>query len=327
MAVDGRGGADEGGSIPVVSGVVAGVGALVAGLAATYLAKSGAIADARARTWDEGGMFEAVLQTPGTDGWVEQFNVTTPDAPTEGVESTFAFYGVNAPGDETVVSWLYQRMHGLDPGGTIEITLPDGSATYALSLNVGVETWLLAVPPLVLTAAGYLVVARMDPADRSAKAGGAVAVGYAVGTAALLVAFAWNESGTYGDASESAVAVSYGADLLPAVLQMGVAYPLVFGLLGGYLACRRTASAAPSAGRRAPGGDQRTPRGGQQGRSQQRRGQQARGRNERAGGQPRNERRDTGGQQRQGRGRSERPPAERRDGRDRGRRDDGSRRP
>ena len=111
------------------------------------------------------------------------------------------------------------------------------------------EPSLLLIPPVVLTAAGFLLVTRVgapEEVQQSGPLGGTVAVGYASATVAALALFRWRQTGSMLNTSTSSTTFTYGPDPLFAVAAMGLAYPLLFGALGGYLAFRRAGSDAPS---------------------------------------------------------------------------------
>lgn len=103
-----------------------------------------------------------------------------------------------------------------------------------LTGGVGPEWLLLAVPPVVLTAAGYLLggYAAGDGLGRPRHVGMGIALGYAP----LAFAGALYFVGSVG--------LSKGLpDMLPVLTNMVVLYPLVFGYLGGRLAARYPLSA------------------------------------------------------------------------------------
>ena len=121
-----------------------------------------------------------------------------------------------------LVGWVFYGEHFVD---AIVPGLLAGS--NAVNLVTAVETvpeYLFVVPPLALVLAGA-VAAQVTTAPRpteGAVAGALVVLGYL--PAAVVGAFVFTI--TVGD-------VSAGPDLVTAVLLAGVAYPLVFGIVGG----------------------------------------------------------------------------------------------
>jgi len=236
--------------LPLAEGGVAGVAAFVAGYLVTYLLKLGDVAAAKARSASDGGLFVATHESstiPAEDVFGEELVISAQES---GVQWTLNVFGVDPPGDATMVAWLYEGAHGLDPSGRLVVETGSESATYALSLAVPVETHLLLVPPVVLTAAGYAVVSQVgapEEMQRAGRLGGTVAVGYALASLAAIALFRWSQTGAVLNASgSSSTALSYGPNPLVALAVMGVAYPLVFGALGGYVAFRRASTDAPS---------------------------------------------------------------------------------
>ncbi|GAB3037711.1 hypothetical protein [Natronobiforma cellulositropha] len=127
--------------------------------------------------------------------------------------------------DWQAVGWLFYNAHNVDTEVPRISLLSSG---YQNFLTGGEETlwYLFLLPPVALVAAGALVAVRArhesrSPAD-TALAGATVAVGYAPLCILGIVLFAVDVG-----------SATIRPDPLMAVLLAGVAYPLVFGGLGG----------------------------------------------------------------------------------------------
>lgn len=141
-----------------------------------------------------------------------------------GLNALVSFFGGDGIPTWKAVGWLFYDAHNV----ALRVPSGDGSVSRHLIGGEGNLTALYALPPLLLLAGGFLVAYTADAADdpgRGALAGASVAVGYVV----LAVAGAFVTS-------VEAFGSSVGPGLLTAALLAGVAYPVVFGGLGGLLA-------------------------------------------------------------------------------------------
>ncbi|WP_121821450.1 hypothetical protein [Halostella salina] len=202
---------DAGFGFPAVLGALA----FLAGYAVTYLAARSTVESA---ITEEGFL---TLSRRGTS--------------TELVASDFQ--GLSPPGTRTVVGWAFFDRHGAALDGELTMSGGSGSQTFDLSLAVSADAWLMAVPPLLLVAAGYLVVRRggSRSAAEAATAGATIAVGYAVVAALAALGFQWGQSGL-GTGEFVEYSVRFGPTLSPSLLVAAVGYPVVFGAVGGYAA-------------------------------------------------------------------------------------------
>jgi hypothetical protein len=132
-------------------------------------------------------------------------------------------------GDEVVwqiVGWLFYNAHFASTLVDVDVPLVGGSSTVNfIAESAAISALLYAVPALLLVAAGIALARRHLTSDEpldAARTGALVVVGYLplaiVGTFLFRV---------------SAGGSSAGPDLIPALALAGVAYPLVFGALGG----------------------------------------------------------------------------------------------
>lgn len=153
------------------------------------------------------------------------------------------------PSSLQVASWVYHRAHFAPIEA--EFAFQDQSVPIEFALEPsGVVTFL---PAVVLAVAGYLVAARVptSSSEDAAKAGAHVVIGYVVGTIAsvyLLSADIQGQldvDGAAGDVSLDGT-LTAGPELVDAVLYTGLAFPLVLGALGGYLAHDEPSERAPT---------------------------------------------------------------------------------
>lgn len=152
-------------------------------------------------------------------------------------DEEFADAAPEDPGFLTTMGWLYFGVQFVDVEvesvlGTLPFNFYD---QLAASATVPGVVWR-AVPPVLLLAGGYLLamrrVAETAPPAVGAKVGASVAVGY---LAAVLVAVSACTFETAVVGQELTYRPAFG----DAVAFAGIAYPMVFGALGGYLASRR----------------------------------------------------------------------------------------
>lgn len=172
---------------PLARGALAGVGAWLLGYLTTYVWKA-----------------EAVSEALQGVGFVSQLL---------GGEAVPAWKGV---------SWLFLNAHFV---ATRFPTIAGGTRTANFVTGEDGSTLLLALPPLLLVAAG-LLTAYGRPASLSerAKVGATVALGY-LPVSALVALLTTHAIGN----TEAAIA----ADPVTAVLLAGLVYPVVFGAVGG----------------------------------------------------------------------------------------------
>jgi hypothetical protein len=130
------------------------------------------------------------------------------------------------------VAWVVYAIHLVPVTTTGSVAGQSLSAT--LSGGEVRDAWLLLVPVAVLLAAGYLLARRFDAASPAAGAAvGATAVsGYLALGALGLSVVGWSRSGSVLGGS---VTVAVGPDPVLGVVA-ALAYPLVFGALGGAVA-------------------------------------------------------------------------------------------
>jgi hypothetical protein len=132
------------------------------------------------------------------------------------------------------VSWTFLENHHVDVSASVGEVLGgvEVVGTYA-ELLLPSASKLRVLPPLLLVGAGVLVAfrrPRSGPAD-AAVAGATVVAGYLPGIA-VLTSVATFEVAVLGDI----VLLEISPDVGRTVLVAGLAYPLVFGGLGGLLA-------------------------------------------------------------------------------------------
>lgn len=249
--------------LPYLRGTAAGLVAALLGYGLTYLLRSGGVERRLRRPAVEGGFLRATpANTSGVPDAIEGgYNVSTA-GPREIVGGNLTEVGAGSPGTPRVVGWLYTDLHNVPLRG--EHTVATTSRVYAFDLSLVADSGglLLAVPPLLLLAAGYLLATRGAGADRdprtAAAAGATVALGYAVGVGLLAWLSFWRARGA-PEAYDGTVVFEYafGPDLLLAVAVAGVAYPLVCGGAGGYLAGRAGPTLAGGATADAPADGER----------------------------------------------------------------------
>lgn len=139
----------------------------------------------------------------------------------------FSGLGVSPPGDWQIIGWFFYQMHNV----AIEISLTIAGQSQTETIPTNPETWLLAVPVVLLLAAGFVIAknAGASTVEDGVKAGVTTTVGYFV--LAILFAFL-----TTWSVSEGGGSISFGPNILRAALIAGVAYPAILGSLGGILA-------------------------------------------------------------------------------------------
>lgn len=143
------------------------------------------------------------------------------------------------PSTMQVASWVYHRAHLTSVDATFTVKETTLSFDFVLDPS-GIVQFL---PAVLLGIAGYLIASRVDtrtPKD-AAKAGAHAAVGYLVAAVASLYLLSADSQGAVrigGAQSDITVdgALSVGPKLGPTIALTGLAFPLVFGALGGYLA-------------------------------------------------------------------------------------------
>lgn len=179
----------------------------------------------------------------------------------------------SGPSTEQYVAWLFYEMHNV--GHVVTRTLNGRSQSQSFNPSTwGVwESWLLAVPPLLLVVAGVAVAYVWSEGDPKLGAvyGAALTAGYfpLAGLLAVLSEHQESVSGFRGTGS-----ITAGPKLVEAAVLAGVLYPVVFGVVGGLaVAVLRERSGSPGAaggqgepepGRRPPNAP---PQGGRQQRS------------------------------------------------------------
>lgn len=118
------------------------------------------------------------------------------------------------------ISWLYLNAHFAD----VRVRGVGGARTFDLLSRAGGQADLLyLLPPLVLLAAGAAAAAGARTLRAGAIGGAATTAGYLLATVAAALASNHEFGG----------GIAAGVPLGPALLLVGVAYPLVFGTAGG----------------------------------------------------------------------------------------------
>ena len=132
------------------------------------------------------------------------------------------------PADWQVIGWYFLGAHNV----AIEATTRLGGSMTTSALDLDVPTWLMLIPPGFLLVAGFSVVRYVEFREplRGALAGASITIAYVVGVVVLALLSAWTVS-EGGNAS-----LQVAPALLSSVIVAGVAYPVVFGGLGGALA-------------------------------------------------------------------------------------------
>lgn len=146
------------------------------------------------------------------------------EAELAGLNALVGFFGGDGVPTWKGVGWLAYNAHNV----AFRMPTRDGTAAHSFIGSSGELTALYLLPPALLLLAGFLVARSTDRTGRprrAALAGASVAGGYCV--VALAGAFL---------TGVEAFGRTAGPDLLAAALLAGVAYPVVFGGLGGALA-------------------------------------------------------------------------------------------
>ena len=179
------------------------------------------------------------------------------------------------PSDLQVVGWIYTQLHNgklaasvTGPGGESYVAqlanldasdLGNAMGQSGLEVevaNYGLDAMLLYMPIILLTVAGYLAVRGRDleGAVEGMKASWPVTLGFFVPTVLLLMTVSWQAPGLAGAFEIGPLPgawVVYGLFGVvpiplpgPAILIMGLAYPLLFASLGGGVAASHLPSVA-----------------------------------------------------------------------------------
>lgn len=141
-----------------------------------------------------------------------------------GVNIIATFLGIEAVPTWRGVGWLFYNAH------LVRTKVPGpGGPSFVDFLSQTEQGWLLLVViPVILIASGVIVASRGDigAIGQGGIHGAAIAVGYLPLSAggALLTAQPIGETGA-----------RIAPDLLPALFLAGIAYPLLFGAVGGVI--------------------------------------------------------------------------------------------
>ena len=138
-----------------------------------------------------------------------------------------------------VVAWIFYNAHFVDTKSSMSM----GGESMSESENMLSEASLQfpdllyhAVPIVVLIGAGYLLVTNLDQAvssvEEGAKSGAAIAAGYL--PLAVVASFIFTASG-----EEMGFSFSVGPDTVTAIILAGLAFPIILGAIGGYVAATR----------------------------------------------------------------------------------------
>lgn len=199
----------------------------------------------------------------------------------QGAGSTFEQLGIDPPSAFEIAGWVFYLSHNAG----IEISVSAMGQSQSLNMNPGLgnEAYLMAIPPIVLVAAGYLLATRESPAGASLpKVGASLAAGYVILSLVGVFAFAWSATIEGGFGQQATLTVK---PQLVMALVVGLVYPAIFGGVGGFIA----QSQAP---------DRQTSAGGAYGSQQGQYGQQGQhGQQSRYGQQPQQGQRTPQGQQ------------------------------
>ena len=133
-----------------------------------------------------------------------------------------------------VVSWVFLENHQVSVSVSVREELGGDFVGEYTETLLPAASELQLLPPLLLAAAGFLVARRYSRtgfAD-AALAGATVVIGYLPGILALLYVASFEVVVPVFDA----VVLEVSPALAQTVLIAGLAYPLVFGALGGLLA-------------------------------------------------------------------------------------------
>lgn len=151
-------------------------------------------------------------------------------------ELGWAFYGSHHVPIETTLVSEENPITGRDDAGGIELTRSDDFFEHASTQLPDVAYYL--VPVGILLATGFAIAARFGgrrhPID-DALAGGAIVVGYLPLVAAGALVFEHSGTMTVDELGVTVARTSSPA-FVDAVVLAGLAFPLVFGAIGGFIA-------------------------------------------------------------------------------------------
>lgn len=155
----------------------------------------------------------------------------------QGAGSTFQQLGIDPPSAFQVAGWVFYLAH--NAGIEISVSAMGQSQTLNMNPGLGQEAYLMAIPPIVLVAAGYLIASREAPVGASLpKVGASIAAGYVILSLVGVFAFAWTVTITGGFGQEASLTVK--PQLVMGVLAAGLIYPALFGGIGGFIAQSQT---------------------------------------------------------------------------------------
>ncbi|WP_254861857.1 hypothetical protein [Halovivax gelatinilyticus] len=153
------------------------------------------------------------------------------------VVSVFAFVdseievGESEMGTLTELGQLFYASHYVD----MEMDTPLGSETGSVFSDTSTqlpEFLFYAVPAVVLIGVGYWLASNftdLSETNESVMAGASVVVGYLPLVVVGTFVFEHSESA-------EGMSVSFGPDLTQSLMFAGVAFPLIFGAIGGFIA-------------------------------------------------------------------------------------------
>lgn len=137
------------------------------------------------------------------------------------IQPIVELFGGQTPPPWKIIGWLYHSAHFIESRVTVGpvTTYVDLVAQGGGNLEI-----LYILPPLLLLLAGLLVARQIENQDtivESAQSGASVVFGYVAFVLVGVIVFQVNGS---------------GQELVPSLLLAGIAYPLVFGAVGGVIA-------------------------------------------------------------------------------------------
>jgi hypothetical protein len=136
------------------------------------------------------------------------------------------------------VGWSFMAMHNATVEGTGSISGPlvNDPITSTLTSGTLPDQWLLLVPVVALVATGYYVAENGETGRTNAtRAGASIVLGYFACVVALSVLSPWSVSTT---ANAHSYSFTVGPKLVESVGIAGLAYPIIFGAIGGTLSDR-----------------------------------------------------------------------------------------